>query len=990
MFVMRSQCEICQVATISWPLFTQGSPHMFKRSKVNTGVLIALGSTLLTAGMAVQAQTTERVEITGSRIRTIGNESSSPISSVSRVDIDTTQPVAVEELFRGLPAAYPAIGPGINNGSNGTASVDLRGMGSNRTLVLINGRRIVPATLGGVVDTNTIPVSLLDRVDIVTGGASAVYGADAVAGVVNFVTKRNFSGIEATSLYSVSERGDAKRFKNDFTIGSNLADGRGNVALNVGTTRTMPLNLRDRDYANTVISSSTGLPGGYSGTSVPSVLSGMPAPINGSRVIDSGTGVLRSAVTSGPPDGYNTNPLNYFETPLTRTQATAIGRFVINQHAEAYAEVFHTINNVTLNLAPSGTFGVALNMPIGNPYIPDAVRQQLCTAYGISAANCVAGNATEFKANFARRFVEAGPRIYSYDNTTTQYTAGLRGSIPMLESWNYDGYYQSGQSNQIATTANGFGFTKLQQSVRSLSTTNCTVAAGGCVPVNLFGAAGSITPAMLNYLSIPTFTTTMVKQQVMNLSANGDVAAVKSPLAKNPLSLAVGFENRKVIGANQSDAVIQTQGELLGSGAPIPDRKGELKFNEYYVEGSLPLVQDRPMVRSLNIEGGYRGTEFTTSASSQTYGSWKTGLDWSPIKGLRFRGEQQRATRAPNVNELYAPVVTGLSTLAVDPCQGVKIVAADAGKAGTLTSLCQQTGVPSSQIGAVAAPSSSQINNTSGGNPSLGPEKADTTTFGLVWEPAFADSLALTLDFWKIKIAGAVSSATSGQVVNGCFDPVLNPGFAYNTFCQAIQRDALNGGLNGVGSRGVSTQSSNLGAYNYSGVDIGGTYRLPLKALGAPSLGRVDLGLQLTLLQKADIKTLPTVANLEQAGYYGVDVGTPYSKTKFSQRATWSLGKYSLGYNWRYIGGASVQADKVGAYLPQYSSIPAVSYVDLNGSWQAMKNMKLSMTINNAFDKQPPLIGTGIAPGASNFGNTIPMVYDVIGRRFTLSATASF
>jgi len=401
------------------------------------------------------------------------------------------------------------------------------------------------------------------------------------------------------------------------------------------------------------------------------------------------------------------------------------------------------------------------------------------------------------------------------------------------------------------------------------------------------------------------------------------------------------------------------------------------------------LVQDRPMVRSLNIEGGYRGTEFTTSASSQTYGSWKTGLDWSPIKGLRFRGEQQRATRAPNVNELYAPVVTGLSTLAVDPCQGAKIVAADAGKAGTLTSLCQQTGVPASQIGAVAAPSSSQINNTSGGNPSLGPEKADTTTFGLVWEPSFVDSLALTVDFWKIKIAGAVSSATSGQVVNGCFDPALNPGFAYNSFCQAIQRDGLNGGLNGVGSRGVSTQSSNLGAYNYSGVDVGGTYRLPLKALGAPSLGRVDLGLQLTLLQKADVKTLPTVANLEQAGYYGVDVGTPYSKTKFSQRATWSLGKYSLGYNWRYIGGTTVQ-NTTTSYLADYTSIKPYHYVDLNGSWQVTKNLKVALTINNAFDVAPPIIGTGIGPSSSNFGNTFPMVYDVIGRRYTFTAQANF
>jgi len=958
---------------------------MFKRTKVSTGVLLALGGALLSAQ---PTWADDRVEITGSRIRSIGNTSSSPVTSVGKADLDTVQPVAVEELVRGLPSAYPAIGPAMNNGSTGIASIDLRGLGSNRTLVLFNGKRFVPANLFGVVDTNNVPVSLLDRVDLVTGGASAVYGADAVSGVVNFVTKRNFTGVEATALYSVSDKGDAKRYKNDLTIGADLADGRGNVALNIGTTRTNPLLLGQRDYANTVISSSTGNPGGFSGTAVPAQWSGMPAPITGSRVIDSTTGLLRPV--SGTADAYNTNPPNYFETPLTRTQATALGRFRLNDSIEAYTEIFYTRSNVTLNLAPSGTFGAALNIPIGNPYITDPVRQQLCAAYGISAANCVAGNATEFRANIARRFVEAGSRIYSYDNTTIQYTAGLRGDIPFLDSWSFDAYYQSGKSNQLQQTGNGFSLSKLQQSVRSLNSTTCTVTSGGCVPINLFGAAGSITPAMLAYLSIPTFATTEVRQDVISASANGEIGVAKSPFAANPLSMAVGVENRKVFGGNKSDAVIQTQGELLGSGAPTPDRSGELKFNEYYFEANLPLVANLPGVQAFNVEGGYRQTEFKTSGgASQNYGSWKGGLDWSPIKGLRFRGEKQRATRAPNVNELYQPVTTGLATLAVDPCQGTKILASDAGKAGTLTNVCQQTGVPAGQIGSVAAPSSSQINNTSGGNPNLAPEKADTTTVGFVWEPGFVDNLSLSVDFWKIKVNGAVSSATAGQVINGCYDPTLNPGFGYNVFCQAIQRDPLNGGLNGTGSRGVSTQSSNLGLYDYSGVDVGVLYRLPLQMVGAPQLGRIDFSLQLSHLKKADFKSLPTVATLEQAGYYGVDVGTPYSKTKFSQRATWSVGDFSLGYNWRYIGSAQVQPINTG-YLAQYSTIKAYNYVDLNGTWQAMKNLKLSVTVNNAFDKDPPFVGTGIGPGSSNYGNTFPSVYDVIGRRYTLSATATF
>ncbi len=964
---------------------------LFKRTQICNAALASLGGALLLMASTVSAQDAERIEVTGSRIKTIGATSSSPITSVGKIDIDTTQPVAVEELVRGLAAAYPALGPGVNNGSNGTAQVDLRGLGANRTLVLINSKRFVPTRLDGVVDTNNVPVSLLERVDIVTGGASAVYGADAISGVVNFVTKRNFTGVEATTLYSVSEAGDAQRYKNDLTMGANLADGRGNVAVHIGTTRTSAVRLGDREYSGTVISSATGLPGGFSGTSAPAVFSAMPAPINGSRVIDATTGLFRAAVTSGPPDGYNTNPLNYFETPLTRTQATALGRFTINEFAEAYAEIFYTRSNVTLNLAPSGTFGAGLNIPIGNPFITPAVRSQLCAAYAISAANCVPGSTTEFRANVARRFVEAGPRIYRYDNVVSQYTAGLRGNIPMLDSWSYDAYYQQGRSDQTLTTGNGFSLSKTQQAVRAVNSTTCTVNTLGCVPINLFGGPGTITQAMLSFIAIPTFQTAKVEQNVMAASANGDVKFVKSPWAKSPMSMAVGFEKREVFAGNQSDVSVQTQGEILGSGAPTPDRSGTLKFNEIYTEAALPLVQGLPGVHSLGIAAGFRDTEASTSAgSSQRYNSWKGGLDWSPIKGLRFRGEQQRATRAPNVNELFAPVVTGLATLSVDPCQSTKISAADAGKAGTLTNLCQLTGVPTSQIGAVAAPSSNQINNTSGGNPNLTPEKADTSTLGLVWEPAFADNLSMTLDFWQIKVKEAVSNATTSQVINGCYDATLNPGLANNAFCQAIQRDPGNGGLNGTGSKGVVTQSSNLGAYNFKGIDLGATYRLPMKAFGKPELGRLDFTFQASFLQKADFKSLPTLATLEWAGHYGVDVGVPYPKTKFSQRTTWNVGSFSLGYNWRYIGGTTVQTDQVGNFLPQNESIKAVSYFDLNGSWQAMKNLKLSLTVNNALDKQPPNIGTGVTTGAYNFGNTIPLLYDVIGRRITVSATATF
>jgi outer membrane receptor protein involved in Fe transport len=973
---------------------------MFKRNASSAAALAMIGTLSVVNAYAQQAdaQKLERIEITGTRLKTIGAESSSPITTVGKEDIAVKQPVAVEELVRGLPSAYPAIGPSINNGSNGTATIDLRGMGANRTLVLINGRRFVPATLGGTVDTNSIPVSLLDKVDLVTGGASAVYGADAVAGVVNFVLKRNFNGVEATTLYSKTEAGDGDRFKNDLTIGANLADGRGNVVLHVGTTRTGAVRLGDRDYAGTVISSRNGRPGGFSQTAAPSVFQ-FPAPANatltGDRVIDPATGLLRAGNGLVPPDGYNTNPPNYFETPLTRTQATALGHFRVNDNLEVYGEFFHNRSQVVLNLAPSGTFLQSFAVPIGNPFITPALRSQLCTAYGIAPANCVAGAAgtTEVNIGIGRRFVEAGPRIYNYDNVSTQYTAGLRGDIPMLDGWSYDVYYQNGRADQQLTTGNGFSRTKTQQALRAFSTTSCSVTTGGCVPLDVFGAVGSITPQMLSFISIPTFQTTRVDQRVMAGSISGEVGFLKSPWANAPVGLALGYEDRRIKGSNASDNVVQTQGELLGSGAPVPDRAGVIKFKEIFGEATIPLVNNKPFIHSLDVGLGYRETDFKTAITGKSYGSYKAGLSWAPVRGLRFRGEQQRATRAPNVNELYAPVVTGLATLSQDPCAGNLINTGDAGRAGTLTNLCQQTGVPLGQIGFVQNPSASQAANTSGGNPNLGPEKADTTTIGLIWEPQ-GTAFSATVDFWKIEVKEAITAPTAGQVSDSCYNPARNPGYTLNTFCQLIARNQTSGGLSGTGFSGINTQSSNQGLLDYSGVDIGMNYRFPLKNIGL-DIGRLDFGLQLSLLDQADFKSLPVLDTIEYAGFYGVDVGTPYSKRRFNLRTSWTHGDWNVGVVWRHIGAAEVQktgapANRQGTFVAAYEKIPEFNYFDMNVGYQLLKNVRMSLTVNNLFDKKPPFIGTGIGPGASNYGNTFPSAYDVIGRRYTVTATASF
>jgi len=951
---------------------------MFKRTKISLGALVALGGVLAIGG--VQAQ--ERVEITGSRIKSIGAVSNSPITSVGAAEINSSQPIAIEEVIRGLPAAIPAIGPGTNNGSGGIATIDLRGLGPQRTLVLINGRRAVPSDLSGRVDTNAIPVALLERIDLVTGGASAVYGADAVAGVVNFVLKRNFTGVEAQTTYGVSEQGDAKRYRTDLTVGANLADGRGNVALSFGTTRTNPLTQGERPFGQVSVSSTTGLSGGSSIT-VPAVLGGIPAPLAGNQIINVAAGNLRPY--NGDVDAFNFNPLNYYITPIERTQMAAIGRFTINEFAEAYAELNHTKSKVSLNLAPTGTFASAgrpnWQIPIGNPFIPNALRTQLCGAFGITT-NCAVGNPQEITLNISRRITENGPRINDFDNTTQQWTAGVRGSVPFLSSWSYDAYLQRGTSDQLSTRVNWGSSSKLQQALRSVSPTGCTVTTGGCVPINVFGGAGSITPAMLGFFNQTAIQSTTVTQTVKSASVNGDLGIVKSPFAKAPVSLALGLEERTMSAGNLSDGPSQINGEVLGTGAPLPDRRGEVSLKEGFIEAIVPLAGGMMGIQSLNFEGGYRDSKFKTLAGSQSYGSWKYGLDYAPIKGLRFRAMQQRATRSPNINELYQPIVSGLSNRPVDPCQLALVSAAQANTDGTLSNLCRITGVPLSQFGNVPAPAAGQISNTGGGNPNLSPEEADTTTIGFVWEPEFAPGLSFSLDYYKIKIDKAVSSATTNQVIDGCYTAALNPGFnAGNPFCGLIVRNVTTGSLNG--SAGVITQTSNLGTVDTDGYDLGVSYRLQLQ-----KWGRVDLGLQATQVVSNGFTSLPSVARIECVGVNGPDCGGPTAKMKWSQRTTWSMGDFTAGYNWRYLGKSSIQG--APATLPQFASIKAYNYVDLSFAWQATKNLRLSLAINNAGDLEAPFLGANVGTTSTNSGNTFPQWYDVVGRAYSVGATLKF
>jgi len=960
-----------------------------------------------------EATEVSSIVVTGSRIRRPGYESSSPISSVSAEDIALDQPVAVEELVKDLPAAVPAVGSATNNGSGGGATINLRGLGTNRTLVLINGRRVVPFNLAGVVDTNVIPVALVERIDVVSGGASAVYGADAVAGVVNFVLRENFSGVELTSSYGFSEENDAIRRKVDLTIGGNFAEDRGNAVVNFGYTKTDPLYQDARPWGLVARSSNTGAALG-SGTSVPGRFGVTPtAPVRdpndpdiiitpGGVALPSGAEINPSTgflIGSGAPGynsaGYNYNPFNLYQTPLNRYQINALGSFRVNNAAEFYTQVMFVDSTVSLDNAPTGTFGNTYSVPIGNPFIPQGMREQLCAARLIATAGCVSGAAgtTIVPLTINRRFTEMGSRPVENQNKTFQITAGLRGDIN--ENWNYDVYASHGETEMNTTRVNWGSLSKLRNALNTVSSTQCivpgtTTPVAGCVPINVFGPEGSITQEMIDYINLSSFNKTMIEQDVVSGSISGSLPEnISSPWAESPIAVAFGLEWRRGKAATQADAPSQINGEVLGTGAPVPDRQGEFEMREAFAELSLPILSNVPFAHSLNLEAGYRYSEFETAGSKTDYGSYKVGGDWSPIEDVRFRAMFQRATRAPNIGELFNPQVTGLSNLATDPCQGTNISAAQANTAGTLANLCRLTGVPIAAMGSLPAPNSGQINVLTGGNPELGPEIADTWTLGVVWQPTFIPTLRVSLDYYDVKMEDTVSSNSVNDVIDGCYNTSRNSGLTFNEFCQLIGRSTSNGTLNGVESAGIALLSSNLGKERVSGWDLAANYRIELGDYGYDNAGRIDLSVNGNIVTKNEGQPTPSSINRDCVGYYSTSCGEPRLKQRWTSRATWSLNDYAVSLQWRHLDGATVEPGTGSWYAP-YASIDNYNYFDLSARWDLTQSVRLTATVNNLLDEAPPEVGSNIGTTASNNGNTFPQTYDAIGRYYTVGLRLKF
>jgi len=929
---------------------------------------------------ALAAATTNQpaIIVTGSRITNPNLEQSSPIQVIGADEIDFRQATNAEELIGELPGIASGTNSSVNNGSNGTSTLNLRNLGSTRSLVLLDGTRLVPSTILSQTDLNIIPVALVERVEIITGGASSVYGADAISGVANFVLRRDFEGVEAAMTYGITERGDGERVRGDITIGANFDDGRGNAVLSIGYQEVDEVIQASRLISQNAVFTSGGT--GGSGTSV-------PTSINGNQLAADG-----QSLGVGTPLTFNYAPFNFFQTPLERYNIFGSANYEVTPGVEVYTRAMFTNSTVDLQLAPSGFFGAPFPLPLNNPFLTETIRQQICASFAvpIDPATCTAaGQAVDQNdPNYLapqtiinRRLVEQGPRNSNIVTNQFQLWAGVRGDISPTIS--YDVYATYGESQRIQTRT-GWGLrSRAVQALDATSPTTCFDPSNGCFPINLFGGGvgTNIDPRAVAFFDQPSGFTDSTSLSVVNAALNGTFGET-GLFTDTPIGFAVGVEYREYNAGRVSDLAAGTQGEVFGTGAPSPTFNGGYDVIEGFAELIVPILEDVPGFYSLQAEGGVRVSDYSNTGTSVT---WKAGGSWEPFEGFRFRGIYSHSVRSPNIGELFAPVTTGLTTLTTDPCAGANPV----GNA-TLTAICIAQGAPAATIGIIPQPSAAQINATAGGNPNVDVEEADSITLGLVATPPQVPGLVVSIDYYNIEVTGAITSPTPGDIITPCFGANSDGNGTDPSQCAGLARNPINGSLNGGGETlGLILQLSNLGVLETSGIDFRAAYTLPV------SFGAVNFDLNGTWTEKLLFQATPTAINRECVGFYGANCEPITPEWQFNFRTTVSIDDLvDVSLLWRWIDGVGLEPlnanfGPTGA-APQFQSADDASYFDLTVRSNVSENFDVTIGITNLLDRDPPNFSSFIGSSTFNSGNTYPTTYDALGRRYSVTGRIRF
>ncbi|MEP0561828.1 MAG: TonB-dependent receptor [Qipengyuania citrea] len=993
----------------------------FKASAAPAALGLALLAQPAMAQVATEAEETaapvvpsEAIVVTGSRISNPNLELASPVSVVSSDDLELAQTNVAEEFLRELPSAVPSVGSAVNNGNGGSSFVNLRGIGSERNLVLLDGRRFTPADTTGRVDLNNIPLAVIERTEILTGGASTTYGADAIGGVVNFVTKTDFEGLEATASQQITEEGDGNVFRADVTLGANFDDGRGNAVLSIGYQNQDAVYQGDRDFSLFNIGSFSGT-GSGSSNAVPAVIDAPDGPDAGTagvvgQICDDGVNFC------GFDRPFNFNPFNIFLTPFERFNVYGSANYEVSDAVEVFTQAAFSKNTVSTIIAPGGSFFNTYQVNLNNPYIPESLAQLYGDNLGLTAAEYAAARNSQFGPTLAdgtanpdyvlvtssirRRTPEAGTRTSDFTTTLFNLVGGLRGDITDSIGWEVSGGY--GESERIQRQG---GFARLQRLEQSLLAipdgaggVQCVDPAGGCAPINLFGPLGDLgSQEAIDYVF------NLTQQVITQASLTQAQAIIDGDLgfgiSASPISFALGAEYRKYTATRLSDEASQTPGAVVGGGGAAPDINGSYNVKDFFGEVAIPVIEDS-FVRDLTLEAGGRYSDYSTAGGEFT---WKVGGTLTPIDGITYRGNYQRSSRAPNIGELFTPVVTQLSNLAVDPCAGTNPVGNAALTAACVSQIVAggaSQAAAQSLIGNILQPAAGQINITTGGNPNVGVETATTWTVGAVFEPMY--NLSFTIDYFNIKVEDAITTPTVNDLVGGCYDAPS----ASNPFCSLILRSATTGGLDGSPNEvpGLLLSLSNLGTIKTDGIDVSMRYRTSLTD---------DIGFRFstdgTWTNRNEFQATPTSVNRECVSYYSVNCGSIQPEFVFNTRATFSFyDELDVSLLWRYLDGVEYEplqraesgdafvgvldesAGPVAGQEVDFNTIGAESYFDLSLRWAAAENFEFVVTVQNLLDNKPTIVGSDIGSTAYNSGNIYPSTYDALGRRYAAAVKLRF
>jgi iron complex outermembrane receptor protein len=912
------------------------------------------------------AEKLETITVVGSRIKRTDIETSQPVFVLERQDLQKTGLTSVGDILQDLSTNGAALNTTFNNGGDGTTAVDLRDLGTGRTLVLVNGRRWV-RNLGGFVDLNTIPVSIVERVEILKDGASAIYGSDAIAGVINITTRDNYDGAEATAYVGENEEGDGQTQFYDFTVGSSTD--RASVVLNASYTKQEPILAGDREISAVPLS-------GFSGNNVnvgassttPFGRFGRPG-VPGTVVLipgRPGTSASDYRTFNASTDGFNFAPDNYLATPQERTAVYAQARYNITDNIRFSSTVVvnerkseQQLAAIPFTLGP--LFGNTVTVSAANIYNP----------FGVEVTRAQYRNTVQF-------------RSFNQDSDTFYFSGGFDGGFDLFDrsfAWDVNYIYTDNEQNDL--TFGQFDLNRLRTGLGpsfrdSAGVARCgtpTAVIAGCVPINLFGGPTGFTREMADYAGVTLQDTFYTKLYNYTANLTGDLFE----LPAGPLGFAAGYEYRREFGFDQPDA-ITASGATTGN-ARLPTRGG-FALDEFYAEFNIPVLKDMAFAETFEISVAARYSDYTNFGDTTNP---KFGFRWKPFADLLVRGNYAEGFRAPTINDLFSGQSDSFPEIQ-DPCSVPFINSADP----AIRNACRSGvgGIVGTPVGYEQA--NTQIRVTVGGNPDLQPELARNKTLGLVYSPSYVEGLDLYLDWYNIEITNAITGLDPQFIIDSCYDG-SNLGN-----CALITR--------GPGGEIVDlfagTGNATVGGFEIEGYDFTVEYRFDT------DFGKFRINWDNAYVSYYGDKDQPEAGDILADGSVsnGTLVGVYLNRLNFAHRlksnisTNWQLGDWGATLTARYLsaidedcslpvffGNPSLCSNVNGS--PQFpdgeNTMDETWYFDLQGTWDAPWNGRVTAGVRNLFDEDPPT-------SYSTFANSFDPSYDIPGRFWYVQYSQKF